>query len=923
MNAIILIAHEVSFFDPIEDVLNNSINNFVIYHAHSQIEFNTLYEDIIPDVIISEYQLKGYNGLDALEFSKNRNPNCVFIFLSNLDDAIVAVDCLKHGATDYILLKNISNIPTVLDDAILRNDDKLVEQQSIKALKKSEQLYRNIFENSTDAFLILDLQGKIKLINKAACELYGYSKEEFLQLTNFSIVAEEIASIKEKMEIIFQEGSNTFCTKHRNKSGRIFAVDIHAKLIDYQGEKHILGISRDISSRLKSEEALRESEEKFRSLTETSPLAIMLYSDDEWIYANSAAQILCGYSEKELIKMHFWDFVAPEFKEMIKNTRVKRQKNVLKNTEFEFKIITKLGEEKWVRLYGNNVKYRGKNAGLITVKDITDKKIIEQTQNSILEISKLSLQNITLSEFLKNIHFQLNTIIDASNFFIALYSKEKDAYSFPYYVDETDSCNPNMFYSLPGSLSDFVRRSGEAQLIDHKRENELRKSQEVTLYSNPSKIWLGAPIRNPNNKEVIAVLVVQDYHSATAFNQRDLRTLKIIANNIGLFMERFTNLSKLRIAKEKAEESDRLKSAFLANMSHEIRTPMNGIIGFSELLKGADLESKDSQKYLSIIQGAGNRLLNLINNLIDISKIESGQIETHPKEVDVKTQLMDILDFFKPEAAAKNLELSLNIILPEMAYRIVIDYDLSYAILINLVKNAIKYTDKGSIEFGCRRHSDKELLFYVKDTGIGIPDDRKHAIFDRFVQADIADQEAREGAGLGLAITKAYVELLGGKIWIEDIAEVGTIFKYVLPFISVEDKEINERNNRKTNINQMKKLNILIVEDQEASDLLLTIPLERQGHQLFHAADGRAAILLCREHPEIDLILMDIKMPNMDGYEATRQIRIFNKEVIIISQTAYALAGDREKSINAGCNEYLTKPIDMEKLRSLVEKYFG
>jgi len=238
-------------------------------------------------------------------------------------------------------------------------------------------------------------------------------------------------------------------------------------------------------------------------------------------------------------------------------------------------------------------------------------------------------------------------------------------------------------------------------------------------------------------------------------------------------------------AKEKAEESDRLKSAFLANMSHEIRTPMNGILGFTDLLINHDQSNENQRRYISIIEKSGKRMLNIINDIIDISKIEAGLMEFNMNETNINEQFQFIYTFFKPEAEAKGIKLYLKKTLPAQEATIKTDSEKLYAILTNLVKNAIKYSNEGAIEFCYNLKNEKkaaELEFYVKDTGIGIPKDRQDAIFERFIQADIDDKMAHQGAGLGLAITKAYVEMLGGKIWLESEEGKGSTFYFTLPY---------------------------------------------------------------------------------------------------------------------------------------------
>jgi signal transduction histidine kinase len=258
------------------------------------------------------------------------------------------------------------------------------------------------------------------------------------------------------------------------------------------------------------------------------------------------------------------------------------------------------------------------------------------------------------------------------------------------------------------------------------------------------------------------------------------RLLTTAANTIGATYQRQKNQQELLVAKEKAEESDRLKSAFLANMSHEIRTPMNGILGFAELLKRPEYSGEEKEKFVAIIEKSGRRMLNILNDLIDISKIEAGQMDMFKTETNLSEMLDHLNRFFSPEAMAKGLKLTSTFPAKPTPYIIFTDKEKLYAILTNLVKNALKFTPKGQVSFGFERINN-QLNFFVKDTGIGIPSNRLQAVFDRFVQADIADKSAYQGAGLGLAISKAYVEMLGGTIRVESIENVGSSFYFTLP----------------------------------------------------------------------------------------------------------------------------------------------
>ncbi len=354
---------------------------------------------------------------------------------------------------------------------------------------------------------------------------------------------------------------------------------------------------------------------------------------------------------------------------------------------------------------------------------------------------------------------------------------------------------------------------------------------------------------------------------------------------------------------------------------------MNGILGFAELLKEPKLTNEEQLEYIGIIEKSGVRMLNIINDIISISKIESGLMNVFLSETNINEQIEYLFTFFKPEVHKKGMQLTFRNGLKKKAAIITTDREKVYAILTNLVKNAIKYSDTGSIEFGydlvvtpCMA----SLQFYVKDTGIGIPREKKKSIFERFVQADTGNKRAYEGAGLGLAITRAYVEMLGGKIWVESEIGKGSVFYFTLPFNSG-----SEENNPSYNTipdhaleYQIKPLKVLIAEDDEVSADFLKIILEKYSRDVLLVRNGLDAVEACRENTDINLVLMDIKMSGMDGYEAMQEICKYNKEVIIIVQTAYALTSERRRAKSAGCNDYISKPIRRDGLLLLLHKYF-
>jgi len=473
------------------------------------------------------------------------------------------------------------------------------------------------------------------------------------------------------------------------------------------------------------------------------------------------------------------------------------------------------------------------------------------------------------------------------------------------------------------------------QEITHLNIEKSRRAAELIIsnlelkFESEEKAKLAADL-------VIATIELAFQHEENAKREAEL----IIAHKELVFQndEKSKREAELIIAKEHAEESDRLKSAFLANMSHEIRTPMNGILGFSDLLKNTELTGETQQQYIRIIEKSGARMLNIINDIVDISKIETGLMVINYTEVNINDKLNFIYIFFKPQAKEKGIHLLIKNTLSEKEALIKSDNEKVYSILTNLVKNAIKYTNEGEIELGCTLRQAQgtvgepdepaELEFYVKDTGIGIPKNRQIAIFERFIQADISDKMAQQGAGLGLSISKAYVEMLGGKIWVESEEGKGSIFYFTLPYQKKTEEKIDPKNNdwseklvHKANP-EVSGLKILVAEDDETSEKFISLITEGLTKTLLVARTGIEALDICRNNPDIDLIFMDIQMSGLNGHEATRQIRQFNKSVIIIAQTSFALTGDKEKAISAGCNDYISKPINEVALLSLIQKYF-
>jgi signal transduction histidine kinase/CheY-like chemotaxis protein len=372
-------------------------------------------------------------------------------------------------------------------------------------------------------------------------------------------------------------------------------------------------------------------------------------------------------------------------------------------------------------------------------------------------------------------------------------------------------------------------------------------------------------------------------------------------------------------AKEKAEESDKLKTAFLHNISHEIRTPMNAIVGFSALLGEPDLDSRTQKSYIEIIMQSSDHLLSIISDIVDISNIEADLAKTLESEISLNKTVRSLCDLFIPKAKEKKIELVCETGLSDSDDFILTDSTKLNQILSNLMSNALKFTDKGHIKLHYEL-KDNFLEFCVSDTGIGISHENHNRIFNRFYQVDSEVTRLYEGTGLGLSISKAYVELLGGRIWVTSEPGKGTSFFFTIPYKKQIAKTLTVYKDKvpDTFVFPQKK-KILVAEDVESNFKLITYFLSGSNTELLHAFNGKEAVEKCLSISNIDLILMDIKMPVMDGYTAVKLIREKNITIPIIAQTAYA--DDKEKAIEYGCSGFISKPFDKKGLFKVLSEY--
>jgi PAS domain S-box-containing protein len=407
-------------------------------------------------------------------------------------------------------------------------------------------------------------------------------------------------------------------------------------------------------------------------------------------------------------------------------------------------------------------------------------------------------------------------------------------------------------------------------------------------------------------------------------NEKEIQQKNKKLQDINLMLEQ--QKDDIRLAKEKAEESDKLKSVFLANMSHEIRTPMNGIIGFSEILSDPTFNLEEREEYLGIIQSLARNLMQLINDIIDISKIEANQLNLSKETFyinEVIEEMYRIYDFRLKKEFEKKITLRKHIPLEKEKSKVYTDRIRLRQVINNLLNNAIKFTREGEIEVGYELLEQKEWCFWVKDTGIGISKKDQPYIFERFRQVETSEFHQQQGTGLGLAISKNLVEILGGRIWVESKPEMGSVFYFTIPGGKNWD-EVNLDNrfdNKKLNGYMWKGKTILIVEDDLPSREYLKRMLYPTGAKLIIKETGEKGLHEFMQNENIDLVLMDIRLPGIDGTEVIKKIRETGSNIPIIAQTAHSMNEDRQKCLESGANDYIAKPINSKELLAIINKY--
>ena len=757
-------------------------------------------------------------------------------------------------------------------------------------IREKEEQYRTLFNMAPGGILLEDDKGTIMDANSAYCKILGYEYDELIG-NNVRILchSDNLPDVEKNIKKILKGELFKHTEKSIRKDGSHAYLELQETRITLpNGKPGVICIVNDITEQKKAQEDLRNSEESYKGLFDNATDAIYIQDKQgKFVDVNKGAIKMYGYPRKYFIGKSP-EFLSAPGKNDLHEIGLKIKKAFEgKPQRFEFWGIDKKGREfpKEVRL--NKGIYFGKEVVIAFAQDITERK---KTEREIRKLSRSVEQSPTIV-----VITDLNAKIE--------YVNPKFCEVTGYSYDEIIGKNPR------------ILNSGETPV-----ETYTALWETITA----GKEWFGEFKNKTKNGGVY-------WESAHIFPLKNEKN--VITNYIAL-KEDITERKKLEhdliLSKEKAEESDKLKSAFLANMSHEIRTPMNSIIGFSQLLTEKDILPEEQDHYVELIQKSGEDLLNLIDDIIDISKIEAGQIKVFRSQYFLDNILGELydsyLEFVKTKKDTSQFRIKYK--RPRGAEKVVINTDIDRfkQIIRNLISNAIKFTDFGLVEFGFKtvvNKTDSNILFYVRDTGIGIPTGKLKIIFESFRQANESNTKLYGGTGLGLAITKKMVEILGGRIWVESTPDQGSTFYFTLPYYPIVLPTISTKKtitNKDTKSYNWENKRILIVEDDDQSFIFFEKVLKRTLAKIVRTNNGKDAIELCNQS-NFDLVLMDIQLPGMDGYKTTEKIKKIHPDLPVIAQTAYALAGEKKRSITAGCDDYISKPVNIQKLLELVDKH--
>ncbi|MBP7024155.1 MAG: PAS domain S-box protein [Bacteroidales bacterium] len=915
-----------------------------------------------------------------------------------------------HGSNIPVELNvNLATIGNERVTMVVVRDISL-RKEAEKAIRESEESYRGLFNNSGEAIYIIDASGILLDVNPSGLKLFGKEKEETLGLTLMELADQEKSNteeVKRKIRIAHQGQTQYLEFWGKKSNGDRVPMDIVLSKGTYFGLQVVLAIGHDITERKNAEAILRESEDKFRTLTEQIPVGIYrLTPEGKILYGNPAFAKTLGFNDTSEVIGHSMDeFIATNYDDWVEesvklspgapaeqsfrrqdginlwaNNQLRRVKNASGEVDYLDGVLVDITEHKFTldALKESEERFR---AMVTAIPDRlfrinADGDLIDFAPSEQLLDFELNAGMIghSLSEFLPQDVFQKFT--DAIS--LAKQSGKLQTFEYKFSKNNQDYFNEvrllqsgrSLFLVLQRDITQKKQFEAQANMLAQtimtaNDSISITNTDGHFIFVNPaftktygytqSEIigkhtsilktpdrdltldktiheetlkggWQGELINVRKDGAVFPIFL----STSAVYDENGIAIAHVgIANDI---TERKKIEQELIRAKEKAEESDRLKTAFLSNMSHEIRSPMNAVLGFTQLIKSDEQLSETGMQYIELIQNSGKQLLSLLEDIIDISKIQSNQLRIDKNAFDLNELMDELYLIFSNQLKLKD-ECKTLLFKPEKTcvspFVIYSDPVRIKQILSNLLSNAIKFTPSGSINFGYSIFSDDDaskIQFYVRDTGIGISIENQLLIFERFRQADNSYTRLYGGSGLGLAISRGLVELLGGDIWVESKPGEGSEFFFNIP-LEFSEKDtpapVQPSSEVKQPVSQLKGKTVLVVEDVNEIRLYFERVLERTGAKILFAKNAKEARKLFKSNNRIRLVLLDIGLSDADGFELAVEFKRMRPNTPIIAQTAYALQSELNRSIESGCDDYITKPLDSAVLIGKMLRLIG
>ncbi len=813
-------------------------------------------------------------------------------------------------------------------------------------MKKEKDLHQAVLDNIPYLVWYKDKDGRYMHVNLAFAKAYRSTPEEIVGKTDFdlcdyhkaleyqqsdeAVMHSKKREFFDQVEYMFNEATNfeTYKTPVMDDNGEVIGI---------------AGIAREIIDNSMMEKTLHEREEQFSALLQHSSDAISIINrQGKIIFESSKKNKISDFEIGELLHQPFIEMVHPDDVVQIRQAIKETLTNPGKQIKKEYRSLHK--NKRWIyveSIFSNQLSNPAIRGIIVNSRDVSDRKMAELKErvyhDNLIFLSNSALELLGLSskdDIYSYIPEKLVSFLESAVVVVTSYDEAGNNFVVESYAG-LDSFTRDIEAILSGSIIGLTFPAGDLP------ESYENAGTVITLKDDLFENTLG-PIGPGELASIKSLLNLhKTYNISLARDNKRLGNITILTLNKSIvkfkhIIETFVHQVSVALhrsqlehelikAKDKAEESDKLKTAFLANMSHEIRTPMNGILGFAEMLNDDTLSRANRKKYLNIINSNGKMLINLIDDIIDFAKIDSDQVNILEDDFSLNGLLDQVQSTFLTRSMKRDKS-KVRIIIkkpfPDEKSFIRSDPTRLRQVLTNLVGNAIKFTHNGFIEFGYNLAEGRMLQFYVKDTGIGIESDKLQLIFERFMQADSSPSRKYGGSGLGLAISKGLVELLGGKMWAESVVGEGSTFYFTIPFVSANKKAESKVESKPSKVhhNWDGKL-FLVAEDDKFSYKFLEGFLKQTKAEVMRASDGREAVEICRNTPGIDIVLMDIQMPEMNGLTATEEIKKFNPGVPIIAQTANAINEERLRCMEAGCDDFITKPVNINELYEKIERW--